>query len=307
MHDLLDAARAGDQQAFAALVEPWRGELHAHCYRMLGSDADAEDAVQETLLRAWNGLRGYDDRGSIRPWLYKIATNRCLTMIQQRGRRELETLKPLPESRLAWTSTLTPEAELLTRESVELAFVASLQHLSALQRAVLLLRDVLAFSAREVAELLETTVAAVNSALQRARVVVRDVPSQQRTLRALGASAERELVERYMAAWEARDVDAIVAMLAADAKYSMPPLPDWYVGHEAIRGFLLDGPLRSEWRFLPARANGQLAFGTYLRDGDRYVPAGLDVIVLRGAEIAEVVSYLEADFPAFGLPAELAR
>jgi RNA polymerase sigma-70 factor (ECF subfamily) len=307
MQELLDAARAGDQHAFGRLVDPWRGELHAHCYRMLGSDADAEDAVQETLLRAWNGLRGYEDRGSIRPWLYKIATNRCLTLIERRGRRELETLDPYPESRLAWTSSLTPEAELLTLESVELAFVASLQHLSALQRAVLLLRDVLAFSAREVAELLETTVAAVNSALQRARAVVSDVPSQQRALHTLGEPAERDLVRRYMAAWEARDVDAIVAMLAADAKYSMPPLPDWFAGREAIRTFLLEGPLRSEWRFLPTRANGQLAFGTYLLEGDRYVPGGLDIVVLRGSEIVEVVSYLEADFPTFGLPADLPR
>ncbi|MFF0266287.1 sigma-70 family RNA polymerase sigma factor [Kribbella sp. NPDC004536] len=307
MTELLAAARAGDEHAFGQLVEPWRGELHAHCYRMLGSNADAEDAVQETLLRAWNGLGAYEDRGSIRPWLYRIATNRCLTLIERRGRRELEALDPYPEKRLAWTSSLTPEAELLALESVELAFVASLQHLSALQRAVLLLRDVLAFSAREVAEQLETSVPAVNSALQRARSVVSAVPSQQETLRALGESGERELVRRYMAAWEARDVEAIVAMLAADAKYSMPPLPDWFQGRDAIRTFLLDGPLRSEWRFLPARANGQVAFGTYLLEGDRYVPGGLDVVVLRGTEIVEVVSYLEADFPAYGLPAELPR
>jgi RNA polymerase sigma factor (sigma-70 family) len=307
MTELLDAARAGDEHAFGQLVDPWRGELHAHCYRMLGSNADAEDAVQETLLRAWSGLSGYDDRGSIRPWLYKIATNRCLTLIERRGRLQLEALEPYPESRLAWTSSLTPEGELLALESVELAFVASLQHLSALQRAVLLLRDVLAFSAREVAEQLETSVAAVNSALQRARSVVSAVPSQQETLRALGESGERDLVRRYMAAWEARDVEAIVAMLAADAKYSMPPLPDWFHGREAIRTFLLDGPLREEWRFLPARANGQLAFGTYRLLHDRYVPCGLDVVVLRGTEIVEAVSYLEADFPAYGLPAELPR
>ncbi|MFD7153533.1 RNA polymerase subunit sigma-70 [Kribbella sp. NPDC059898] len=293
------------EHAFTELVAPWRGELHAHCYRMLGSDADAEDAVQETLLRAWKGLSRYEDRGSIRPWLYKIATNRCLTLIERR--RDVEALEPYPESRLAWTSSLTPEGELLALESVELAFVASLQHLSALQRAVLLLRDVLAFSAREVAEQLDTSVAAVNSALQRARSVVSAVPSQQEALHALGESGERELVRRYVAAWEARDVDAIVAMLAADAKYSMPPLPDWFHGREAIRAFLLDGPLRDEWRFLPARANGQLAFGTYLLQGDRYVPGGLDVVVLRGSEIVEVVSYLEADFPTFGLPAELPR
>lgn len=307
MTELLDAARAGDEHAFGQLVDPWRGELHAHCYRMLGSDADAEDAVQETLMRAWSGLSGYEDRGSIRPWLYKIATNRCLTLIERRARLHQEALEPYPESRLAWTSSLTPEAELLALESVELAFVASLQHLSALQRAVLLLRDVLAFSAREVAEQLETSVAAVNSALQRARSVVSTVPSQQETLRALGESGERDLVRRYMAAWEARDVEAIVAMLAADAKYSMPPLPDWFQGRDAIRTFLLDGPLRSQWRFLPARANGQLAFGTYLLEGDRYVPGGLDVVVLRGTEIVEVVSYLEADFPTYGLPAELPR
>ncbi|GAA2841752.1 sigma-70 family RNA polymerase sigma factor [Kribbella solani] len=307
MHELLDAARAGDEHAFGQLVDPWRGELHAHCYRMLGSDADAEDAVQETLVRAWSGLSRYEDRGSIRPWLYKIATNRCLTLLERRGRRGTEALEPYPESRLSWTTTLTPEAQLLALESVELAFVASLQHLSALQRAVLLLRDVLAFSAQEVAGLLETTVAAVNSALQRARSVVSRVPSQQASLRALGEAGERDLVRRYMAAWEARDVDAIVAMLAADAKYSMPPLPDWFVGRPAIRTFLLDGPLRSEWRFLPAQANGQVAFGTYLLEGDRYVPGGLDVVVLRGTEIIEVVSYLEADFELFGLPSELPR
>jgi RNA polymerase sigma-70 factor (TIGR02960 family) len=316
MRELLEAARAGDQDAFGQLVEPRRAELHAHCYRMLGSDADAEDAVQETLLRAWSGLSGYEDRGSIRPWLYKIATNRCLTLIERRGRRrELPTdaspealwLEPYPSSRLEWTEQLSPEERVVALESVELAFVASLQHLSALQRAVLLLRDVLAFAAREVAELLDTSVAAVNSALQRARAVVSSIPSQQATLRALGEPAERELVRRYVAAWEAGDVDAIVAMLAEDAKFSMPPLPQWFSGREGIRGFLVDGPLQDKWRFLPARANGQLAFGTYLWDGERYVPGGLDVVVLRGSEIAEVVSFLQADFPSFGLPAELPR
>jgi RNA polymerase sigma-70 factor (ECF subfamily) len=278
---------------------------------MLGSDADAEDAVQETLVRAWSGLSGYEDRGSIRAWLYKIATNRCLTAIERRGRQELPVdleplwLEPYPSSRLEWTAALSPEARVVALESVELAFVASLQHLSALQRAVLLLRDVLAFAAREVAELLETSVAAVNSALQRARAALSQQPSQQETLRALGDSGQREIVRRYMAAWESGDVDAIVAMLAEDAKYSMPPLPQWFSGLDEIRGFLVDGPLRDKWRFLPARANGQLAFGTYLLSGDRYVPGGLDVVVLRGSEIVSVVSFLEADFPSFGLPAEL--
>jgi RNA polymerase sigma-70 factor (TIGR02960 family) len=318
MRELLAAARGGDENAFGQLIRPWRGELHAHCYRMLGSDADADDAVQETLVRAWTGLDRYEERGSLRAWLYKIATNRCLTLIEKRGKRELPTdldasyeavwLEPYPPSRLDWTARLSPEGRVIALESVELAFVASLQHLSALQRAVLLLRDVLAFAAREVAELLGTSVAAVNSALQRARSVLRSVrPTQQETLLALGESAQQDLVRRYMAAWEAGDVDAIVAMLAEDAKYSMPPLLQWFSGRAGIRRFLLDGPLREKWRFLPVRANGQLAFGTYLWDRDQYVPAGLDVIVVRGSEIVEVISFLEADFPSFGLPEHLPR
>jgi RNA polymerase sigma-70 factor (ECF subfamily) len=300
-----------DQEAFGQLVGPLRGELHAHCYRMLGSDHDAEDAVQETLLRAWNALDRFEDRGGLRPWLYKIATNRCLTLIERRGRRDVPTgdavLEALPEHRLAWTASLDPEARVVALEGVELAFVASLQQLSPLQRAVLLLRDVLVFAAREVAEQLDTTVAAVNSALQRARQVVGTGSTQQQVLASLGEDGQREVARRYMAAWEARDVDAIVAMLTEDAKYSMPPLPEWYAGRAGIRGFLLEGPLREEWRFLPARANGQLAFGTYRLVDGRFEPCGLDVVTLRGSAIAEVVSFLEADFPSYGLPASLPR
>ncbi len=186
-------------------------------------------------------------------------------------------------------------------ESVGLAFVASLQHLSPVQRAVLLLRDVHGFAAREVAEQLDTTVAAVNSALQRARKVdLGNEPSRQQ----LDEQAH-QLAQRYLTAWEAGDVDAIVALLAEDAKYSMPPLPEWYQGHEAIREFLVRGPLTSRWRFLPARANGQLAFATYLYDEGVYVPAGLDLLTIRQTRIAEVVSFLEADFTDFGLPAQL--
>lgn len=313
----IELAQAGDQVAFGELVGPLRAELHAHCYRMLGSDHDAEDCVQETLLRAWSGLQRFDGE-SLRPWLYKIATNRCLTLIERRGRRELpadlsapqaETvwLEPYPSSRMAWTAQLAPEARLLALESVELAFVASLQHLSALQRAVLLLRDVLAFAASEVAEFLDTTVAAVNSALQRARKVVSGAPTQQAALADLGDAAQRELTRRYMSAWEAGDVEAIVDLLTDDAKYSMPPLPQWFEGRDRIRGFLLDGPLKWQWKFLPTWANGQLAFGTYLWEEDRYVPKGLDLLVLRGPAIAEVVSFLEADFADFGLPDSLPR
>jgi RNA polymerase sigma-70 factor (ECF subfamily) len=315
---LLEAAKGGDEDAFRSLVQPVLGELHAHCYRMLGSDHDAEDCVQETLLRAWKSLDRFDG-AALRAWLYKIATNRCLTLIERRGRRELPTdlstphteatwLEPYPEQRLAWTTQLSPEARVVALESVELAFVASLQHLSALQRAVLLLRDVLAFAASEVADLLDTSVAAVNSALQRARKVLTAVGpdvTQQVTLDRLGEAEQRELARRYMTAWEAGDVEAIVTLLTDDAKYSMPPLPLWFAGHDRIREFLLAGPLRSRWKFVPTTANGQLAFGTYLWQDGRYVAMGLDLLVLRGPAIAEVVSFLDADFSDFGLAAEL--
>jgi RNA polymerase sigma-70 factor (TIGR02960 family) len=275
-------------------------------------------------VRAWRGLERFEDRGSIRPWLYKIATNRCLTMIERRGRRELpadlspgaapmtETawVEPYPDNRLGWAQELGPEARVVAREGVELAFVAALQHLSSLQRAVLLLREVLGFAAREVADLLDTTVASVNSALQRARKVVAGLlpeATQQTTLSSLGDQAVRDLAQRYTAAWEAGDVEAIVAMLTEDAKYSMPPLTAWYQGREGIRGFLLEAPLTRRWRFVPARANGQLAFGTYMWDEDSgvYVAAGLDLLALRGTQIVEVVSFLTADLPAFGLPKDI--
>jgi RNA polymerase sigma-70 factor (TIGR02960 family) len=322
---LLAAARAGDGEAFGRLVDPLRGELHAHCYRMLGSVHDAEDVMQEALVRAWRGLERFEDRGSVRPWLYRIATNRCLTLIERRGRRELpadlsagaplaETvwLEPYPDSRLGWADELNPEARLLAREGVELAFVAALQHLSPLQRAVLLLREVLGFAAREVAELLATTVAAVNSALQRARKLLDGrlpASTQQATLGAMPDATLREVAQRYTAAWEAGDVEAIVAMLADDAKYSMPPLTAWYEGHDSIRAFLLDAPLTYRWRFVPAHANGQLAFGTYMWDEDKavYVAAGLDLLTLHGGQIAGVVSFLTPEiFPMFGLPMDLA-
>jgi len=324
--ELLDAARGGDDDAFGFLVGSLRDELHAHCYRMLGSDHDAEDAVQETLVRAWHGLERFEDRGLLRPWLYRIATNRCLTLIERRGRREFPAdlspagvpsaevawLEPYPDHRMSWTAELSPEARVVALESVELAFVAALQHLSASQRAVLLLRDVLGFTAREVADLLETTVAAANSALQRARKVLDgrlSAAGQRSRPEATGEVARWETARRYMAAWEAGDVEAIVAMLTDDARYAMPPLPEWYEGHEEIRAFLVEGPLTCRWRFLPASANGQLAFGTYAWDEDRrvHVALGLDVLVPRGARIAEVVSFLTPEiFPLFGLPAEIA-
>jgi len=308
--DDLASARAGDEDAFARLVTPYRRELGLHCYRMLGSTADAADAEQETLVRAWQGLGGFDGR-HLRAWLYRIATNRCLTLIERRARRELPVTLEGGESDVSWLEPLpgswleaSPEERAVDRETVRLAFVAALQHLPASQRAVLLLRDVLAFRAAEVAGILDLTVAAVNSLLQRARTAVADglAPSPAPPDDGLGT-----LADRYVRAWEAGDVDRIVALLADDVRYSMPPLPRWYAGLDDVTGFLRSGPMREAWRFLPTTANGQLAFGTYLRDAERgeFRPGGLDVLTVVAGRVTEVVAFLEADLTAFGLPASL--
>jgi RNA polymerase sigma-70 factor (ECF subfamily) len=277
---------------------------------MLGSLHDAEDVVQESLVRAWRTVAGLDERGFVRAWLYKIATNRCLTALDQRGRRELpvDVSPGAPTTEVSWLEPypdISPEARYLARESVELAFVAALQHLSAIQRAALILREVLGFSAAEVAEQLGTSTASVNSALQRARKAIDSTaPTQQTVLHDLGNAAIDDIVVRWSDAWEAGDVDAIVAMLADDARYSMPPLPKWYRGQDEIRAFLVRGPLQSRWRFLPTTANGQLAFGTYMWDhaAGAYVPGGLDVLTLLGGRVAEITAFLTADLTRFGLP-----
>jgi RNA polymerase sigma-70 factor (ECF subfamily) len=309
--ELLDAARSGSASAFEELIGPYRGELLAHCYRMLGSLHDAEDAVQESLVRAWRSVGGLDERGFVRAWLYTIATNRCLTAIERRGRRELpaDIAPGTPADEISWLEPYpdtSPESQYIARESVELAFVAALQHLPATQRAVLILREVLGFSAAEVADHLDSSTASVNSTLQRARRRLdRTSPSQQMILRDLGDEATGTIVAQWAAAWHAGDVDTLVGMLTDDARYSMPPSPEWYRGPDAIRAFLVSGPLQSRWRFLPTTANGQIAFGTYLWDEDagEYVPGGLDVLTIRSGRVADVTAFLTADLTRFGLPA----
>jgi RNA polymerase sigma-70 factor, ECF subfamily len=319
--ELLAAARGGDEDAYGRLVERHRGELHAHCYRMLGSVHDAEDALQEALLRAWRGLARFEGRSSVRSWLYTIATNTCLNAIAKRPKRVLpvdygpETdphdapgepivesvwIEPYPDELVGIEDGhAAPEARYEQRESVELAFVAALQHLPATQRAVLILREVLGFSAKEVAESLETTVPSVNSALQRARAAVDErVPeqTQQETLRTLGDDEIRDLVDRYVDAWERCDVEAFAAMLAEDATFAMPPLASWYRGREGIatwaRGWPLSGAWR--WRTVSARANGQPALAFYAWDEDEqgYLPFALNVLTFRGTQISDVTAFV---------------
>jgi RNA polymerase sigma-70 factor (ECF subfamily) len=328
---LLDRAREGDENAYRRLVEPRQAELHAHCYRMLGSVHDAEDALQEALLRAWRALPRFERRSSIRSWLYRIATNTCLDLIAKRPKRVLPIDygppsdphggpgPPLVES--VWVEPYpdAPDASYEQRESVELAFIAALQHLPARQRAVLILREVLGFSAKEVCESLETTVASVNSALQRARKTIDEkLPdqSQQATLRTLGDEQVRAIVERYMDAWERGDVDAVVALLAEDATIAMPPMASWYRGADvvvfisdwAFSGRLYDMEGDRRVRVLPARANGQPAIGTYAwnEEAGRFLPTVLQVLTFDGARIADITGFVDPSaFARFGLPESL--
>ena len=332
---LLDAVRGGSEDGFRRLVEEHRAQLHAHCYRMLGSLHDAEDALQETLLRAWRGLPEFGGRSSLRTWLYRIATNACMDAIARRSRRvlpidygppsapTLDNGRPLVES--VWVEPYpdqTPgladgyaatDARYEQREAVELAFIASLQHLPATQRAVLILRDVLGFSAREVSESLETTVASVNSTLQRARKAIEErLPerSQQETLRSLGDERIRKLVEAYLEAWTSADVDSLRALLAEDAVFSMPPWPTWWQGRETLVGFSKSAQgACPETRSFPIRANGQHAVASYGLDPKtgRYTASAIDVFTLEGPLIKEITAFVNPEiFPLFGLPSELA-
>jgi len=333
--ELLEAARNGGRDGFGRLVEPYRHELRAHCYRMLGSYADAEDALQETLLRAWRGLPRFEGRSSVRSWLYRIATNTCLRAIERRPKRVLPIdygtaadphdgladpvndpvwLEPYPDTNLGVQGLAGPDARYELREGVELAFIAALQHLPARQRAVLILRDVLGFSARETAAALETTPVSVDSALQRAHKTVDErlpTQTQQQTLRLITDDELSGLVERYVAAWERNDVDAIVAMLAEDARIAMPPLPGWYSGRGQIATFLRLYPLSeiNRWRLLPTSANGQPALAGYLWDeeAEAFRPNCLTVLTLRRNQIEEITAFLAPDqFQRFDLPASIA-
>jgi RNA polymerase sigma-70 factor (ECF subfamily) len=325
--ELLDAARGGDEGAFQGLVEPHRGVLHAHCYRMLGSVHDAEDALQDAMLRAWRGLERFEMRSSVRSWLYKIATNVCLDAIARRPKRVLPVdygpaadphggpgepivesvwMEPYPDERLGLEDGLAgPEARYEQRESVELAFIAALQHLPATQRAVLILREVLGFSAAESADALETTTASVNSALQRARATVeRKLPdeTQQATLRTLGDDELRELVDAYVDAWERNDVAAVVSMLSEDATFAMPPLATWFGPRDEIEVFLAGWPLSGawDWRAIRTQANGQPALAFYAWDEGEgaHMPFALNVLGVRDGKVHDVTAFIARATPS---------
>jgi RNA polymerase sigma-70 factor (ECF subfamily) len=310
---LLAAARGGDEHAFAQLTSPYRRELQVHCYRMVGSLHDAEDLVQETMLRAWRRLGGFEGRTSLRRWLYRIATNACLNALEREPRvvlfatggdddppplARIDWLEPYPDTLLPDPAEADPQARLDLRESVGLAFLAAIQHLPPRQRAMLLLFDVLGWSAAEIAELLETSVPAVNSGLQRARATLETRPAPRST-----EEEEQVLLERFLEAWERVDIEGLVELLREDAVMAMPPDPVWCVGPEAIGEFFATVPMKGDLtriRLAPTRANLRPAVAAYV-DGEAY---GIMVFELRDGAIAEIVGFADAakSFDRFGLP-----
>jgi RNA polymerase sigma-70 factor (ECF subfamily) len=317
----LALARTGIAAAFDRLVGPYRRMLGAHCYRMLGSPQDADDALQETLIAAWKGVAGFEGRSSFKTWLYQIATNACLRAISRRPKRLMsqdwapaltdatELGQPVMEP--VWIEPLLddddlsdvaldaePHTLLQRRQHAALAFIAVLQHLPGTQRAVLLLRDVLEYSAVEAAEILETSVASVNSALQRAQKAVREklpTVSQAAEQACLGDAALRSLLGAFVAAWEARNVDALVALLTEDAQFTMPPLPAWFDGRDAVATFIADRLLTTPWRLVPLWGNGQPGFACYvLMPGQtEYRLGAVNLVSVRGGRIAAVNSFLD--------------
>jgi RNA polymerase sigma-70 factor (ECF subfamily) len=330
-HNRLARAQRGDEDAFTQLTGPYRRELQLHCYRVVGSLQDAEDLLQETLLAAWRGLEQFEGRSSLRAWLYTIATNRCLNLLRERRRRpqaapgdlpgmanppesfaEVAWLQPYPDALLEGVIDAAPgpEARYEAKETVALAFVSGLQHLPPRQRAVLVLRDVLGFHADEVAEILGTSQASVNSALQRARGALekRLAPRQERVaVPRAGESAA--LVHRFAEAFERDDIDAVVALLTDDAVVSMPPQPEWHQGRAAVEAFLRNrlrrrGPHR--WRFVPCAANLQPAYAYYLEQDGEFVRSGVFVVGVREDGVESLTRFLDHGLlDRFGLPERL--
>ncbi|MEO6082792.1 MAG: RNA polymerase subunit sigma-70 [Umezawaea sp.] len=312
----LDRARAGDGHAFRELTDPYRRELLVHCYRLLGSLTDAEDVLQETLIAAWRGLDGFAGRASLRTWLYRIATNRCLNALRDAGRRRppepvppFDPPEPTRRSDVTWLQPFPdefaddapgPGARYRSREAVELAFIAGLQRLPPRQTAALVLRDVLGYSTVEVADLLGTSPTAVKAALQRARARI-DRPESAPPP---GSPAERDLAQRFADAFTADDVDGVIALLTDDAWLAMPPAPHEYQGSAAIAAFLAASAAargHRRFRLVPTRANTQPAFGCYLTGPDE--PVGLVVLTLRGDRIRAITRFIGAELPRrFGLP-----
>jgi RNA polymerase sigma-70 factor (ECF subfamily) len=330
--ELLAAARRGDEGAFERLLAPYRGELQAHAYRMLGSLHDAEDAMQEAMLRAWRGIGRFEGRSSLRSWLYTIATNACLRLIERRPKRVLPIdfgppadphgalseplvesvwIEPFPDERLASDETeASPAARYEQRESVELAFTAALQRLPGLQRAALIMTDVLGFSPAEVAEALDTTPTAIYGALQRARRATEEqLPNetQQKRLDQIGEDRVRKIVDRFVEAWEAADAGRISTLLTDDCVLAMPPWREWFCGREAIAEFLPRGPFRPgrRWKLIPTQANGQSAFGSYWTDGEgaAHAEAIMVLTLTSDGRISAITPFRSPElFSSFGLP-----
>jgi len=335
----LEAALHGDSQQFGELTEPYRRELQVHCYRIVGSLHEAEDMVQETLLKAWKRLGTYERRASFRAWLYKIATNTCLDFLDQRRSRrllpldtlpasdpntpilppaaELTWLEPFPDEWLRDTNAANPEARYTDSESISFSFMTALQLLPPRQRAVLILRDVLDFSANETAEVLEITVSSSNSARHRARKTLsqsyqnRDPES---SVQAVTDEKTQWLLDRFLQAWETADVDGLVTLLKAEAALAMPPSPSWYQGPEAIRIFfkatvfaddgMFNGKASGRWRLVPTRANTLPAFALYQRDdNDKYQAFGIIVLDCEANGLGQIISFIDPSMPSlFGLP-----
>jgi RNA polymerase sigma-70 factor (TIGR02960 family) len=306
-----------DAEAFERLVEEHRPALHAHCYRLLGSVHDADDALQETLLAAWRGLDGYQGRAPFHHWLHRIATHASLRLSSRRPTRVLAHafgpprtvddglgepllesvwIEPYPDADVPYGAA-GPEARYEQRESVELAFVAALQHLPATQRAALLLKDVLGFPSARVADMLETTPAAVNSALQRARATLDqrlDSVSQQDALRSLGEPARQQLVDAFVDAWQRADIDQLVTLLTDDVRFTMPPLPAWFDGLIAVRRFFVERVFETSWRLEPVTANGQLGNVCHqsVDGGASYHVGAVNVLTVRGDRVAAINGFV---------------